>query len=35
LGDVLERAPKSPRWRLRSVTGRRVAWFDLPEERLR
>jgi hypothetical protein len=35
LTEALERAPKSTRWRLRSVTGRRVPWYDLPEERIR
>lgn len=32
---ALERAPKSPRWRLRDLIGRRMAWYELPEERVR
>jgi hypothetical protein len=35
LGALLaeaERVPKSPRWRLRSLIGERVRWYELPEE---
>jgi hypothetical protein len=35
LGALLaeaERVPKSGRWRLRSLIGERVRWYDLPEE---
>jgi hypothetical protein len=35
LVDVLERAPKTLQWRARAAAGRRVPWFDLPEERAR
>jgi hypothetical protein len=30
--DTLEQAPKSLRWKTRSRIGRRVAWYELPEE---
>ncbi len=29
---VMEQAPKSAKWRLRARVGRRVPWYDLPEE---
>jgi hypothetical protein len=29
---ILDEAPKSLRWKLREVIGRRVPWYDLPEE---
>jgi hypothetical protein len=32
LGDALERAPKSRRWRMRARVGTRVAWYTDPEE---
>jgi hypothetical protein len=32
LRDVIEGAPKSLRWRLRSLVGERVRWYELPEE---
>lgn len=31
--DALEHEPKSSRWRLRSRLGRRVRWYELPEEK--
>jgi len=31
--DALEHEPKSGRWRLRSKLGRRVRWYELPEEK--
>lgn len=30
--EAIEAAPKSLRWRARSRVGRRVAWYELPEE---
>ena len=30
--DVLETTPKSLKWKTRSRVGRRVAWYELPEE---
>jgi hypothetical protein len=30
--DALSAAPKSRRWRIRSMVGRRVAWYELPDE---
>jgi hypothetical protein len=32
LQAVVEEAPRSLRWRLRAVVGRRMAWYELPEE---
>lgn len=32
LRDRLEAAPKTRRWRLRARLGRRVAWYDTPDE---
>jgi len=32
LGDVIESAPKSLRWRVRARLGERVPWFQEPEE---
>ncbi|MFL5722443.1 MAG: hypothetical protein ACJ78H_03540, partial [Chloroflexota bacterium] len=32
LRDVLAAAPRSMSWRLRSVVGPRVRWYDLPED---
>lgn len=32
LRDAVDRAPKSLRWRLRSILGDRVRWYELPEE---
>lgn len=32
LGDVMDAAPKSRRWKLRSRIGDRVAWYELPED---
>ncbi|WP_424535321.1 hypothetical protein ACOZ38_35065 [Sphaerisporangium viridialbum] len=32
LGDVLATAPKSLKWRARNAVGRRVPWYDLPDE---
>ena len=32
LESELARAPKTLKWRMRSRMGRRVAWYDLPEE---
>jgi hypothetical protein len=33
--DVLEAAPKSLRWRARARIGRRMPWYELPEEHVR
>ena len=30
--ETLARAPKSLKWRARARIGRRVPWYDLPEE---
>ena len=35
LGAAVEDAPKSLRWRARSRIGRRMPWFELPEEHVR
>jgi hypothetical protein len=32
LQAVVEEAPRSMKWRLRAVVGRRMAWYELPEE---
>lgn len=32
LGEHADRAPKGLRWRLRSIVGERVRWYELPEE---
>lgn len=32
IAEELEQAPKSGRWRLRARVGRRMSWYDLPEE---
>jgi hypothetical protein len=32
LSELLDAAPKSLRWRLRSIVGERVRWYELPEE---
>lgn len=32
LGEVIEEAPKSMRWRLRAKVGDRVRWYEVPEE---
>jgi hypothetical protein len=35
IGDILQamqNVPKSTRWKLRAIIGRRVEWFDLPDE---
>jgi hypothetical protein len=32
LRSVADSAPRSLRWRVRSLVGRRMAWYDLPEE---
>lgn len=32
LRSHIDRAPKSLRWRLRSIVGERVRWYELPEE---
>jgi len=32
LRSILDAAPRSTAWRLRSVIGRRVRWYDQPEE---
>lgn len=32
LQQQLEQAPKSAKWKMRNVVGRRVQWYDLPEE---
>ncbi len=32
LGDALQRAPKSRRFKLRARVGERVQWYELPEE---
>ena len=32
LRAALDAAPKSMRWRARSVIGRKTAWYELPEE---
>lgn len=30
--EILEQAPKTARWRLRSLVGRKMLWYELPEE---
>jgi len=35
LRDAIERAPKSLRWRARARIGRRMPWYELPEEHVR
>jgi hypothetical protein len=32
LRSAIDEAPKSRRWRMRSRLGRRMPWYDLPEE---
>ena len=32
IAATLDQAPKSAAWRLRAVVGRRMAWYELPEE---
>jgi hypothetical protein len=32
LRSALDDAPKSMRWRARSVIGRKTPWYELPEE---
>lgn len=32
VGALLDGAPKSLRWRLRSIVGERMRWYELPEE---
>lgn len=32
VGALIDRAPKSLRWRLRSIVGERMRWYELPEE---
>ncbi|MGA9113632.1 MAG: hypothetical protein WB802_07535 [Candidatus Dormiibacterota bacterium] len=32
LQAMIEEAPRSLRWRLRAMVGRRMAWYELPEE---
>jgi hypothetical protein len=32
VGALLDEAPKSVRWRLRSIVGERMRWYELPEE---
>ncbi|WP_181870995.1 nucleotidyltransferase family protein [Sphaerisporangium album] len=32
IGEVLETAPKSLKWRARGTVGRRIPWYDLPDE---
>lgn len=32
LVEVLDRAPKTLRWRMRALLGERVRWYELPEE---
>ncbi|MEV6859448.1 hypothetical protein AB0M44_00375 [Streptosporangium subroseum] len=32
IGDTLTAAPKSLKWRARNTVGRRLAWYDLPDE---
>lgn len=32
LGDVIQAAPKSRRFKLRARVGERVQWYELPEE---
>jgi len=31
LGEAIERAPKSARWKLRSLVGARMSWYEEPE----
>ena len=31
LGETIERAPKSSRWKLRSLVGARMSWYEEPE----
>jgi hypothetical protein len=35
LRDAVDRAPKSLRWRARARIGRRMPWYELPEEHVR
>lgn len=30
--QILDKAPKSLKWKLRNIIGRRMLWYDLPEE---
>jgi hypothetical protein len=32
LQQVLDKTPKSLKWKLRNIIGRRMLWYDLPEE---
>jgi hypothetical protein len=32
LVELLDRAPKTLRWRMRARLGERVRWYELPEE---
>ena len=32
IGQALSAAPKSLQWKARAAVGRRVAWYELPEE---
>jgi hypothetical protein len=32
LEDLIDRAPKSRRWRMRAAIGERKRWYELPEE---
>ena len=32
LGQAIDEAPKSTRWKMRARVGERVAWYSLPEE---
>jgi hypothetical protein len=32
LGQAIERAPKSLRWKARARVGERVRWYEVPEE---
>jgi hypothetical protein len=32
ISEAIERAPKSLGWKVRSRVGRRMQWYELPEE---
>ncbi len=33
--DLIEKAPKSTRWKMRATVGEKVRWYELPEEAVR
>jgi hypothetical protein len=32
IGEAIDNAPKSTRWRIRARVGERVSWYEEPEE---